>query len=71
MDRWLGLVRQYTELQQLDESILFELIDRIEVGELTQTPVGPMRDVKVVYRYVGNVDECLFADEGAVYAAVV
>ncbi len=71
VDRWLGLVRQYTELQQLDESILFELVDRIEVGELTQTPVGPMRDVKVVYRYVGNVDECLFADEGAAYAAVV
>lgn len=71
VDRWLGLVRQYTELQQLDESILFELVDRIEVGELTQTPVGPMRDVKVVYRYVGNVDECPFADEGVAYAEVI
>ena len=50
---------------------MFELVDRIEVGELEQTPVGPMRDVKVVYRYVGNVDECLFAAEGVAYAAVV
>lgn len=71
VDCWLGLIRQYTELKQLDESILFELVDRIEVGELEQTPVGPMRDVKVVYRYVGNVDECLFAAEGVAYAAVV
>ena len=71
VNHWLALIRQYTELQKLDESILFELVDRIEVGELAQTPLGPMRDIKIVYRYVGNVDDCLTADEGVNYAAAI
>ena len=32
-NRWLTMIRQYTEITELDESILFELVDRIEVGE--------------------------------------
>ena len=54
---WAEIIRQYTEITELDETILFALVDRIEVGEAVRR--GPMRvcDVKVFYRYVGNVDE--------------
>ena len=31
--RWTEIIRQYTEITKLDESILFALVDRIEVGE--------------------------------------
>lgn len=33
VNRWLTMIRRYTEITELDESILFELLDRIEVGE--------------------------------------
>ena len=47
---------------ELDETILFALVDRIEIGETKKT--GSMRicDVKVFYRYVGNVDEALTSE---------
>ena len=56
---WAEIIRQYTEITELDETILFALVDRIEVGEAVRR--GPMRvcDVKVFYRYVGNVDAVL------------
>lgn len=56
---WAEIIRQYTEITELDETILFALVDRIEVGEAIRR--GPMRvcDVKVFYRYVGNVDAAL------------
>ncbi len=37
-NRWLAIIRQYTEITELDESILFELVDRIEVGETKKSP---------------------------------
>lgn len=56
---WAALIRRYTEITELDETILFALVDRIEIGETKK--VGSMRvcDVKVFYRYVGNVDAAL------------
>lgn len=60
--RWAEIIRQYTELTKLDESILFALVDRIEVGEAQKVRGVRVRDVKVYYRYVGNVDEAI-ADE--------
>ena len=60
--RWAEIIRQYTELTKLDESILFALVDRIEVGEAQKVRGVRVRDVKVYYRYVGNVEEAI-ADE--------
>ena len=31
-DQWAEIIRRYTEITELDETILFELVDRIEVG---------------------------------------
>ena len=61
-NHWAALIRRYTEITELDETILFALVDRIEIGETKKT--GSMRicDVKVFYRYVGNVDEALTSE---------
>ena len=61
-DRWAEIIRRYTEITDLDETILFELVDHIEVGESVRN--GPLRycDVKVYYRYVGNVDAAIKAE---------
>lgn len=62
-DRWLDLIRRYTEFSELDETILFELVDRIEVGEAQKINGQRVCDIKVHYRYVGYVDTAL-AQEG-------
>ena len=62
-DRWLTIIRQYTEITELDESILFELVDRIEVGETKKINGQRICDLRVCYRYVGNVDPALTQEE--------
>ena len=58
-DRWAEIIRRYTEITDLDETILFELVDRIEVGEAKKCGKTRIQDVKVFYRYVGCVDDAM------------
>ena len=57
--QWTELIRRYTEITELDETILFELVDRIEVGNTRKEKGLRVCDIKVYYRYVGNVDDAL------------
>ena len=63
VERWANIIQRYTEITELDESILFELVDRIEVGEPQRRGSIRIQDVKVRYRYVGVVDDAL-SEEG-------
>lgn len=56
---WAALIQRYTEITELDETILFALVDRIEIGETKRVNSMRVCDVKVFYRYVGNVDAVL------------
>ena len=60
--RWAEIIRRYAEITELDETILFELVERIEVGETKKIRGLRVRDVKIFYRYVGNVDEAMSAE---------
>ena len=57
--------------QVLDESILFELVDRIEVGEARKVNGQRICDVKVVYRYVGSVDDALAQERQEAYEKAI
>ena len=57
-----GMVRS-VDVTELDESILFELVDRIEVGETQKVGGQRICDLRVYYRYVGNVDAALTQEE--------
>ena len=61
--RSADIIRQYTEITVLDESILFELVDRIEVSEPLRRGRTRIQDVKIRYRYVGFVDDVI-SEEG-------
>ena len=65
VESWLKIIRRYTEITELDESILFELVDRIEIGEARKEKGVRICDIKVFYRYVGNVDDALVQKEQA------
>ncbi len=65
-DHWAGIIEQYTDLTELDETILFELVDRIEVGEAQKRGSLRICDVQIYYRYVGNVDDAFQKQETAI-----
>lgn len=69
--RWTEIIRQYTEITKLDESILFALVDRIEVGEAQKVKGVRVCDVKVYYRYVGNVDDAVAEERREQYEQAV
>lgn len=70
-NRWMEVIRRYTEITALDESILFELVDRIEVGEPRKVNGQRICDVKVVYRYVGSVDDALAQERQEAYEKAI
>ena len=69
--RWTEIIRQYIEITKLDESMLFALVDRIEVGEAQKVRGVRVRDVKVYYRYVGNVDDAIAEERREQYEQAV
>ena len=56
---WTKLIRGYTRLETLDETVLLELVDRIEIGESQKIGGKRVCDIKIRYRYVGDVDEAV------------
>ena len=62
-DHWAEIIRRYAEITELDETILFELVERIEVGETEKRGSLRILNVKIFYRYVGNVDKAVNTGE--------
>ena len=63
VDRWAKVISRYTDITELDDTILFELVERIEVGETQIINKNRVRDVRIFYRYVGNVDNAVNGTE--------
>jgi Mg2+/Co2+ transporter CorC len=55
-DEWLGLIRNYAQLQELDRPTLLRLVKRIEVGEKYELDGETHRDIKIYYNFVGYVE---------------
>ena len=55
MQRWSALIRKHLHIRELDRDTVDELIDRIEVGEKTVVDGKNVRDIKIYYRFVGNI----------------
>jgi DNA invertase Pin-like site-specific DNA recombinase len=53
---WIAHIKKYFDIQTADEAILVELIDHIEVGDPHRENGVTVCDVRVIYRYVGDVD---------------
>ncbi|MFT8890143.1 MAG: recombinase family protein [Ethanoligenens sp.] len=55
IQNWAAVIRKYAHLQTLDRETIDELIDHIEIGERTVIDGKRRQDVKVFYRFVGQV----------------
>lgn len=52
---WVGLIRQYRNLEALDRETLFRLIDKIEIGEQQIVDGQKEREIKIYYKFVGYI----------------
>ena len=56
IEKWAALIRKYQNLQTLDRATIDELIDHIEIGERFVQNGKRCQNVKVIYRFVGQID---------------
>ena len=55
IQEWTAIIRKFSDLSVIDRAIVDELIDRIEIGERYYTEGQRKQDIKIFYRFVGQV----------------
>lgn len=55
---WAALIRCYRDADILDRDMLLRLVDRIEVGDTRMVNGEKERDVRICYKFVGDIGEC-------------
>ena len=56
-EKWLSLIRKYTELTELTAPLLNELIDKIIVHQAKNDENGNrIQEIEIFYRFVGKID---------------
>ncbi len=56
-EKWIKLIQQYTDLEELTAEVLNTLIDKILVHEAVKNPDGTKeQEVEIFYRFVGKID---------------
>ena len=56
-ERWISIIRKYTQITELTAPLLNELIDKIVVHEATKDENGKrVQDIDIYYRFVGTID---------------
>jgi len=53
---WLELIRKYADIQELDRTVLGELVEKITIGESQVIDGEKHIDITIYYRYVGAVN---------------
>ena len=57
-EKWLSLIRKYTNLTMLTAPILNELVEKIVVHEATKDKDGKrIQKIEIYYRFVGKIDD--------------
>jgi len=56
---WAGIIQKYIALETLESKILLELIDKIEVFEARRVDGKRICDVRIYYRFVGDISQAV------------
>ena len=54
--KFIRIVKQYTEIEELTPDILHSFVDRIYIGETEVYEGQKFQDIKIVYNLVGAID---------------
>ncbi len=56
-EKWVKLIRQYSEITELDAPLLNTLIEKILIHEGVKGPDGVReQEVEIFYRFIGKID---------------
>lgn len=55
VQEWAGLIKQYRDADILDRDMLLKLVDRIEVGEARVVNGQKERQIRICYKFAGNI----------------
>lgn len=56
-EKWIALIRQYSDLKELDANIINELITKIYVGDKRKVNGEKVQSIEIHYRFIGNLSE--------------
>ena len=56
VQQWMHLIRDYSQLTELDRPTLLRLVNRIEVSENKIEDGRKVRDIKIYYNFVGYIE---------------
>lgn len=65
VDKFLKVVRRYTEIEELTPAIVHEFIDRIVIHEPEQARGDRVQKVDIIYNNIGAVDRLMLQKMGA------
>ena len=54
---FIGEIRKYATIQELDEAVLNRLISRIVVGEVQKKDGQKYQEVRIIYNFVGEIPD--------------
>ena len=54
--KWIELIKQYTDPQELTAPLLNALIEKIVIHEAVKTENGKEQEVEIFYRFIGKID---------------
>ncbi len=55
-EKWIALIKQYTDPQELTAPLLNALIEKILIHESIETEEGKEQEVEIFYRFIGKID---------------
>lgn len=56
ISQFMGVVKKYTDVQELDRELLNRLIDKIVVGNKVKTDKGYTQKITIHYRFIGDLE---------------
>ena len=56
-EKWISLIRQYSDLQELNSCIINELITKILVGDKRKVNGEKVQSIEIHYRFIGNLTD--------------
>ena len=56
IQHWIDLIKKYAAFEELDRPLLMALIDKIVVGDTHIEDGEKIRDIRIVYNFIGEVD---------------
>lgn len=54
--KWIALIKEYTNPQELTAPLLNALIDKIVIHEAVEAEEGKEQEVEIFYRFIGKID---------------